>query len=189
MPAKKKLSEKADKRYRAKITVPETGQKIYISARTRAELEQKKARVRAELIEGVAMHDMPFVKAVEEWFNVVKRPKIKAQSTLKNWLNALNLHVLPYFDARKMCRAVRRADLQQCLDHLSGANTTTIQPGKTAPEQCFQSGFSWLDGISQPYHPVRPGLADRFSRSCTPSPWAVPRPVHARRHVLQAGSP
>lgn len=127
MPAKKKLSEKADKRYRAKITVPETGQKIYISARTRAELEQKKARVRAELIEGVAMHDMPFVEAIEEWFNVVKRPKIKAQSTLKNWLNALNLHVLPYFDRRKMCRAVRRADLQQCLDQLSGANTTTIQ--------------------------------------------------------------
>lgn len=100
MPAKKKLSEKADKRYRAKITIPETGKKIYVSGRTRAELEREKARVKAALIDGVSLHDMPFCDLIVEWFETVKKPKIKTASTLHNWQVVIDKHVLPCFDER-----------------------------------------------------------------------------------------
>lgn len=113
MPKKQK-----DGRYRAKITID--GQPVYVSAHSKRELDEKKAYVRAHYRDGVRPRDLTIHALVLEWFNTFKRPRIKAASTLNNYLNVINLHILPYFSDKQLVRAVRRADLQKCLDAASG---------------------------------------------------------------------
>lgn len=110
--------KQADNRYRAKVTVD--GKAVYISARTVRELEDKKREVRERYIGGVKPREMAFVDLVWEWFNTFKRPRIKAPSTLKNYLNAINNHIIPYFHEKQLVKAVRRADLQYCVDQCAG---------------------------------------------------------------------
>lgn len=126
MAEKKKMSQKIDKRRRACVTIPETGQKVWVSGRTADEIARKKAEVRAQFIDGVQVHDIPFAQLVVEWYTDIKKPTIKAVSTRKNWENAINLHLLPYIDPRKMTKAIRRVDMQRVLDRMAGMNATTI---------------------------------------------------------------
>lgn len=126
MPAKKKASERVDKRYKTKMVIPGQDKPVWITGKTKKELEDKKRQLRQQLIEGTHMDDRPFAEIVCEWFDTDKRPTIKTVSTLKNWQNAINVHVLPYLDHRQLCRAVRYRDLVKCLEHLRGRNATTI---------------------------------------------------------------
>lgn len=123
MPRKKKMSEKTDKRYRAKITIPNLDKPIYVSAKTKAELESKKKAVKEEYISGKKRQDIPFVDLIVEWWSLIKRPSIKTVGTLRGWKTVINVHVLPYFDAKKMTQAITRNDLQNCLDKSGGKNS------------------------------------------------------------------
>ena len=115
MPKKQK-----DGRYRAKVT-PAPGEKpVYVSARTLRELNEKKEYVRQHYRDGVRPREITFHKLIIEWFETIKLPRIKAPSTVKNYRNAINNHLLPYFPEQQLLRAVRRADLQRCLDAAAG---------------------------------------------------------------------
>lgn len=115
MPKKQK-----DGRYRAKIT-PAPGEKpVYISARTLRELNDKKQHVLARYRDGLRPRDVTFHGLVTEWFEVVKRPRIRSRSTLHSYENIIHTHILPFFPPQQLLRAVRRADLQRCLDACAG---------------------------------------------------------------------
>lgn len=145
MPEKKKMSEKTDKRYRAKVTVPGIDKPVYISAKTRRELEQKKKDVLDEYVHGVKVQDKPFVDMIIEWFTVVKKPKIKRNSTLNSWRSTINCHVLPCFSDRKLTSAVTRQDLQACLDKLAGFSEPIIVMAHSALKQTCQ--YAIAEGI------------------------------------------
>lgn len=110
----------AARRLRAKVTIPGAEKPVWISAYSRSELRRKKEEVRERYIDGISMRDIPFRDLVIEWFNTVKRPTIRSESTLNNWRSAINNHVLPCFPEQQLARAVRRADLQRCVDATSG---------------------------------------------------------------------
>lgn len=118
MPKKQK-----DGRYRAKVT-PAPGEKpVYVSARTLRELNEKKQYVLTHYRDGLKPRDITFQALVVEWFEVIKRPRIRSRSTLQNYRNIINAHVLPYFPPQQLLRAVRRADLQRCLDACAGMSS------------------------------------------------------------------
>lgn len=119
MPTKQK-----DNRYRTKIVVAKGQPPVWISARTQRELEEKKQQIRQTYINGVRPREATFHALVIEWFNVIKRPRIKAPSTLANYQNAINLHLLPFFPEKQLIKAVRRADLQRCLDACAPYSST-----------------------------------------------------------------
>lgn len=122
----KKTAKKEKKRLRGKVIIPGASKPIWVSAFSRRELEEKKRIIRETYIDGIKPRDMTFHQVVIEWFNSVKRPRIKKEGTLNNYRVMINKHILPYIPEEKLCRAVRRADLQECLDRLKGMNGNTI---------------------------------------------------------------
>jgi len=120
MPQKQK-----DGRYRAKLTVSPGQKPLWISARTLRELDEKKRWAREHYRDGCRPRDITFHALVIEWFEQIKRPRIERASTLRGYQNAINLHLLPFFSPRQRLRAVSRADLQRCLDHLDGQSAST----------------------------------------------------------------
>lgn len=137
MPERKKISEKKDKRRRGKVIIPGVEKPVYVSGKTQREVEENKRKVREEFIHGVRVKDRPFVELIVDWFNTVKKPKIKTTSTLNNWRTTLNHHVLPCFNTKKLTSAVSRADLQRCLDKLEGMNRcVAIQAHSTLKGAC-----------------------------------------------------
>jgi len=119
MPKKQK-----DGRYRTKIVIVKEQKPIWISGRTLRELEEKKCRIREKYIDGIKPRSVTFHALVIEWFEIFKKPRIKTRSTLANYQNAINLHLLPYFPEKQLIQAVRRADLQRCLDACTGMSIT-----------------------------------------------------------------
>lgn len=125
MPARKKASERVDKRYKTKMVIPGQDKPVWITGKTKKEVEEKKRKLRQELIEGIHESDMPFVQVVMEWFQTEKAPTIRTPSTLRNWRTAINAHVIPAIDPRKLCRAVRYKDIMDILNRVSGMNDST----------------------------------------------------------------
>ena len=121
-----KKEPKPKKRLRGKVTIPGVDKPIWVSAFTRSELEEKKRIVRETYIDGVKPREMTFHQVVIEWFNTIKKPRIKKEGTINNYRVVINKHILPYFPEEKLCRAIRRADLQACVDRLKGMNANTI---------------------------------------------------------------
>ena len=119
------MPKQKDGRYRKKITIPGVGVK-YASGTTRRELEENARRIREKFIDGIDPRSVTFQELILEWFNVIKRPRIKTAATLRNYQNAINVHIMPFFPEMQLLRAVRRADLQACLDACAGMNETTI---------------------------------------------------------------
>lgn len=125
MPAKKKASERVDKRYKTKMVIPGLDKPVWITAKTKKELEEKKRQLREELITGVKNTDRPFAQIIVEWFETDKAPSIRTPSTMRNWRSAINSHVLPKIDPRKMCRAVRYKDIMDVINAVAGMNDST----------------------------------------------------------------
>lgn len=117
---------KQRKRLRGKVKIPGVEKPIWVSAFTRSELEEKKRIVRETYIDGVKPREMTFHQVVIEWFETIKKPRIKKDGTLNNYRGVINKHILPYFPEEKLCRAVRRVELQTCVDRLKGMNANTI---------------------------------------------------------------
>lgn len=117
---------KQRKRLRGKVKIPGVEKPIWVSAFTRSELEEKKRIVRETYIDGIKPREMTFHQVVIEWFETIKKPRIKKDGTLNNYRGVINKHILPYFPEEKLCRAVRRAELQTCVDRLKGMNANTI---------------------------------------------------------------
>lgn len=126
MPQKKKQADKVDKRYRAKVVIPGLDKPVWVSAKTKRQLEDEKRRVKEEYINGPKREDIPFVDLITEWWERIKKPTIRTPGTLKEWRGAMNHYVLNFFSPKKLTRAVTRSDIQSCLDQTSGHAAATV---------------------------------------------------------------
>lgn len=120
MPARKKMSDKVDKRYRAKITVPGVNKSIYISAKTKRELEEKRADVHRRYIEGIQDNDITFHALVDEWWELDKLPRIRSESTMLVYRSIVTNYIKPFFPPQQLARAVTYQQLQACVDQAEG---------------------------------------------------------------------
>ena len=120
MAGKKKLSEKADKRYRAKVTVGHKpdGSPIckYVSGSTRKELSAAVEELRRAYLYGVIEErkDTLFGQYAAQWYEVYKRPNISISSR-KTYANILNNVIFPVLADRQI-RAITAEDLQSILN-------------------------------------------------------------------------
>ncbi|MBQ9197027.1 MAG: site-specific integrase [Clostridia bacterium] len=111
--------------YHSKV-VPAPGVKpVYFRARTLREFNEKRQSIIEQYRTGRNPKDMTFVALAEEWFTVVKSPRVKP-STAINLRLFLKNHILPAFPPQQLARAVRYADLQRCVDLLEGYSATPI---------------------------------------------------------------
>ena len=120
MAGKKKLSEKADRRYRAKVTVGHKpdGTPIckYVSGSTRKELSAAVEELRRAYLYGVIEErkDTLFGQYAAQWYEVYKRPNISISSR-KTYANILNNVIFPVLADRQI-RAITAEDLQSILN-------------------------------------------------------------------------
>ena len=91
------------------------------------------------------MRDITFHDLVIEWFTQYKKPRIKAASTLNNWTNAINRHVLPYFPEKQLARAVKRSDLQNCINKTEGMSYIVTDLVCSVLRHSFE--YALADGI------------------------------------------
>ena len=127
MPQKKKQADKVDKRYRAKVVIPGLDKPVWVSAKTKRELEDEKRRVKEEYVNGPRREDMPFVEVAREWWDCIKKPSIRTPSTMRGWTGVITKYVFSYFPPQKLTRAVTRRDLQACLNRTEGCAACTVQ--------------------------------------------------------------
>ena len=142
MPQKKKQSDKVDKRYRAKVTIPGVEKPVWVSSKTKAALEDEKRRVKEEYVSGPRREDMPFVDLIREWWEVCKSPTVRTAGTRKTWNSILENWVLPAFPPQKLSRSVTRRDLQDCLNRAEGLNANHISHIKAALRGACLYGLS-----------------------------------------------
>lgn len=130
------------KRLRAKVTIPGADKPVWLSAKTKSELKRKKEEIRLQYVDGMRMRNITFRNLVAEWFELCKKPNIRSASTLKNWLNALNRHVLPCFPEQQLARAVLRSDLQNCLNQTAGLSSTMSGYVRSILQHSFEYAVS-----------------------------------------------
>lgn len=145
--AAKKTLKKDKKRLRAKVTIPGVEKPVYVSGYTQAELNRNKEKARQQYIDGIKMRDITFHELVKEWYTQCKEPTIKTPSTRNNWKNAINLHILPYFPEKKLARAIKRSDLQACIDQTKGMSYIVTALVRSTFKHCFD--YAIADGILQ----------------------------------------
>ena len=111
MPAKKKQSEKKDKRYRAKVTVGHTadGKPIvkYASGKTRKELAKAVEELKRIYIDGLPEQrlDITFGQYAVDWYVAYKEPNI-GQTSRNHYATIFNRHLFPVLADRQM-RSIR----------------------------------------------------------------------------------
>ena len=143
--AAKKTLKKDKKRLRAKVTIPGVEKPVWVDGYSQAELNRNKEKAKQQYIDGIKMRDITFHELVIEWFTLYKKPKIKAKSTLNNWTNAINRHLLPYFSDKQLARAVKRSDLQACVDQTKGMSYIVTALVCSAIKHSFE--YAIADGI------------------------------------------
>lgn len=145
--AAKKTLKKDKKRLRAKVTIPGVEKPVYVSGYTQAELNRNKEKVKQQYIDGIKMRDITFHDLMIEWFTQCKLPTIKAPSTMNNWKNAINLHILPHFSDKQLARAVKRIDLQNCINKTEGMSYIVTDLVCSAIRHAFE--YAMADGVMQ----------------------------------------
>lgn len=130
MPAKKKISDKVDKRLRAKVTVGTgiDGEPVikYASGRSKKELEANKKELERAYITGAEeeRREILFGVYVEEWYAAYKKDKL-SPSSQANYSTAIYKHLFPVFKNRQM-RAIRAVELQNFMNSKAGMGKTSI---------------------------------------------------------------
>lgn len=130
MPAKKKQSEKKDKRYRAKVTVGHTadGKPIvkYASGKTRKELAKAVEELKRIYIDGLPEQrkDITFGVYATDWYNAYKKPNISPESR-RHYATIFNRYLLPVLADRQL-RSIRAEELQILVNNNSGLCSTAI---------------------------------------------------------------
>lgn len=145
--AAKKTLKKDKKRLRAKVTIPGVDKPIYVSGYSQAELNRNKEKAKEKYIDGIKMRDITFHNLIIEWFTQCKLPTIKSQSTLNNWKNAINRHILPCFPEKQLARAVKRSDLQECINRTEGMSYIVTDLVCSAIKHSFD--YAMADGVMQ----------------------------------------
>lgn len=120
MARKKRITDKVDKRYRAKLTIPGVEKPVYLSAKTKRELELKKQETIKRLITGSNSEDKPFVQIIVDWWNIKKRPRMTNEKSILRYRGLINNYLLSFFPNNQLTRAVSINDLQMCIDQFKG---------------------------------------------------------------------
>jgi integrase len=130
MSKKKPISEKSDKRRRAKVVVAHRadGSPVikYASGRTKKELEQSKAELLRRYTEGIedVRENVLFSEYVVEWYETYKRPHI-GKGSQKVYKSVINKHILPAFEDRPL-RSIKPSELQRILTGVSDMGRSTV---------------------------------------------------------------
>lgn len=146
MAKKKKLSEKTDKRYRAKVVVGHDaeGRPVtkYASARAKKDLEAAKDELRKAYVTGQEERrkDTLFGPYVAAWYKTHKQPNL-SHSSRQSYATILNAHLLPYL-ADKQLRAVTASDLQALLNSKAGCCVATISYMHSILTNVFRMAYS-----------------------------------------------
>lgn len=113
------------KLYRACVQV--NGQKIWLSAHTKRDLQDKKTKTRQHLRDGISFEkDVNFTEYFNDWMYNVKLPSYTKKHTYDTKETIYRNHVIKYFDKRQMLKAVTRADIQYVLDKSATYSQTVV---------------------------------------------------------------
>lgn len=147
MAQKKKLSEKVDKRRRAKVVVghDSNGRQIvkYVSGRNQRELDEAKAELRRKYIAGVyTPKDRLFSEFAESWLEGTKKSTVKYETYL-DYRSHLDKHLLPVFGDRQI-GAISSGDLQLHLNRLAqtGYSASLVRKVYQTIRQIFKSAYA-----------------------------------------------
>lgn len=130
MATKKKITDKVDKRRRAKVVVgyDASGEPVirYASGRTAKELEANKQELIRSYVGGrEVQRDVLASRYIMDWYKIHKKPRI-SPSTDQNYQSAINCYILPAIGDKRMA-AVTGMDLQALMNSLAGKGKTLIR--------------------------------------------------------------
>lgn len=149
------LKEKSKQKYLTKaITCPD-GTRKYIRAKTRAELDRKENKFRAELGMGINVSDNTLVAEwAQTWVDVYKRPQIDSRS-VQAVLVKLNCHILPVIGAMRL-RDVRPTDCAAVMAGVSGMKKSTASAVRVVMKSMFECA---VENRLLAFNPVTRGVA------------------------------
>ncbi len=118
---RKNLSEKADKRRRAKVIIgyETSGEPVvkWAHGNTIKELENSIAEIKKTYIGGTEVQrEVIFGSYAKDWYDTYKKPHLSASSR-QNYSSAFNKHILPKFGDRQM-KGITAMQLQSFLNSL-----------------------------------------------------------------------
>ena len=106
------------KTYATHVTTP-TGDRVFLRAKTKEELEEKVLEAKIQLRSGVDItQDVPFADYAQTWIKAYKLGKVRPSSYASIETN-LRVHVLPFFSAFKL-KDVKPMHIQLFITSLSG---------------------------------------------------------------------
>lgn len=105
------------KKFATHVTLP-SGRRVYISAKSKSELNEKVARAKLEAGAGVDVgNDVMFSDYAMTWANAYKKPKLRPNS-YSTLLANLNNHVIPFFQDMRV-RDIKPMHIQLFLGTIS----------------------------------------------------------------------
>ena len=105
------------KKFATHVTLP-SGRRVYISAKSKSELNEKVARAKLEAGAGVDVgNDVMFSDYAMSWANAYKKPKLRPNS-YSTLLANLNNHVIPFFQDMRV-RDIKPMHIQMFLGTIS----------------------------------------------------------------------
>ena len=111
--------------YHSKV-VPAPGVKpVYFRAKTLAEFKRLREQIIEDYRTGRSRDNPAFWDVLKEWYEVVKKPRIKATATRKQYESILR-DLDKVIDHSITCNAIRYTHLQQIYDHYAGQNLTKV---------------------------------------------------------------
>lgn len=110
-----------DGKYHSKVTPAPGVKPVYFEAATLKEFNAKREQIIREYVTGRKMRDVSFLAMADEWYAIVKKPRIRSKSSLHTY-ESLMRTVRDGFPPSLLCRAVRYPVLQQFLDRFKGKN-------------------------------------------------------------------
>lgn len=119
-----------DGKYHSKVTPAPGVKPVYFESASLKEFNAKREQIIRDYVEGRSVRDAAFVDMIDEWFRVVKMPRIRSASTRKRYETLLR-RVKAGFPRSSLCRAIRYPQLQQYLDSLRGECDDTVSKIKT----------------------------------------------------------
>lgn len=113
-----KRNKTTPRRYATHLTTP-TGARVYLSAATKEELEEKILEKKLEMRAGVNIAtDMRFRAYAELWLNTYKKGRLRP-SSYSSLRSTFDNHILPFFGDANL-KDIRPMDIQRFLNSVSG---------------------------------------------------------------------
>ena len=114
---------------------------LYVSAKTRRELEQKKEYIRHHYVDGHPIReDLPFYQYAEEWYTLKKEPFI-SDASRSAYHTMFNKHLLPAFGLRHL-RAISAGEIQAFINSFADSSKSQITLAVGTLKALFASAYA-----------------------------------------------